>query len=84
MYCRTLFSFLKSSTFIQFLDNLTGIKDLIPDPHYRIHQTLSGGFLNIHADFNRYERYGLHRRVNILSYLNPEWEESYGDHLELW
>lgn len=84
---RTLFSFLKSSTFIQFLEKLTGISDIIPDPHFRgsgIHQTLSGGFLNIHADFNRYERYGLHRRVNILLYLNPDWEESYGGHLELW
>lgn len=82
-----LFGFLKSSTFIQFLEKLTGINDLIPDPHYRgsgIHQTLPGGYLNIHADFNRYKRYNLHRRVNILLYLNPDWEESFGGHLELW
>jgi hypothetical protein len=40
-----LFGFLKSSTFIEFLEKLTGINDLIPDPHYRgsgIHQTLPG------------------------------------------
>ena len=83
----TMFAYLKSSTFIKFLEHLTGIKDIIPDPHYRgsgIHQTISGGFLNIHADFNRYERYELHRRVNILLYLNPDWKEEYGGHLELW
>ena len=83
----TLFSFLKSSTFINFLENLTGISDLIPDPHYRgsgVHQTLSGGHLDIHADFNRYERYQLHRRVNVFIYLNDEWDDSFGGHLELW
>jgi fructose-specific component phosphotransferase system IIB-like protein len=53
----TLFAFLKSSTFIRFLEKLTGIQDIIPDPHFRgsgVHQTLRGGNLNIHADFNRY------------------------------
>lgn len=82
-----LFGYLKSSTFIHFLEKLTGIEGLIPDPHYRgsgIHQTLPGGYLNIHADFNRYKAYDLHRRVNILLYLNPDWEDSYGGHLELW
>lgn len=82
-----LFAFLKSSMFIKFLEKLTGIEDIIPDPHYRgagIHQTLTGGFLDIHADFNRYQRYDLHRRVNVLLYLNPNWNESWGGDLELW
>ena len=73
-----LFSFLKSSTFIQFLEKLTGIHDLIPDPHYRgsgIHQTIPGGRLDIHTDFNQYNRYNLRRRVNVFLYLNPNWNE---------
>jgi Rps23 Pro-64 3,4-dihydroxylase Tpa1-like proline 4-hydroxylase len=83
----TMFAYLKSSTFIKFLEQLTGIEDLVPDPHFRgsgIHQTLGNGFLNIHADFNRYEKYDMYRRVNILLYLNPDWKEEYGGHLELW
>lgn len=83
----SFFGFLRSSRFIQFLEKLTGINDLIPDPHYfgsGVHQTLPGGHLDIHADFNRYERYNLYRRVNILLYLNPDWKEEYGGHLELW
>lgn len=82
-----LFAFLKSSMFVQFLEKLTGIEDIIPDPHYRgagIHQTLPGGLLDVHADFNRYHRYDLHRRVNILLYLNPDWDDSWAGHLELW
>lgn len=73
--------------FVKFLEKLTGIENLIADPHYRgsgIHQTLPGGFLNIHADFNRYIKYDMHRRVNLLLYMNPNWTESYGGHLELW
>lgn len=82
-----VFSFFRSSVFTRFLERLTGIQDLIPDPEYHgsgIHQTLSGGYLDVHADFNRLLRYDLHRRVNILLYLNPDWEEGYGGHLELW
>jgi Rps23 Pro-64 3,4-dihydroxylase Tpa1-like proline 4-hydroxylase len=45
---------------------------------------MPGGHLNIHADFNRYTRYDMHRRVNVFIYMNPNWTESYGGHLELW
>lgn len=82
-----LFAFLKSSHFIKFLETMTGIKDIIPDPHYfgsGIHQTLSGGFLQLHADFNRYKKYDWHRRVNVFIYMNPDWKDEYGGHLELW
>ena len=70
-----------------FQKRYLGIDDLIPDPHYRgsgVHQTMPGGHLNIHADFNRYARYDMHRRVNVFIYMNPNWTESYGGHLELW
>lgn len=49
-----------------------------------LHQTLPGGLLQVHADFNRHKVTGLHRRVNMFVYLNPEWDEKYGGHLELW
>lgn len=83
----TLFAFMKSPMFVHFLEKLTGIESIVPDPHYRgsgVHQTLSGGFLRLHADFNRYEKYDMHRRVNAFIFLNPNWQDSYGGHLELW
>jgi 2OG-Fe(II) oxygenase superfamily len=79
--------YLNSAPVIRFLEELTGIKGLIPDPYYEgggLHQILPGGFLKIHADFNWHYRLKLHRRINMLVYLNKNWKEEYGGHLELW
>lgn len=73
--------------FLPFLEELTGIEGLIPDPHLDgggLHYIERGGFLGIHADFNRLSRYQLDRRINLLLYLNRDWEEAFGGHLELW
>lgn len=78
---------LNSSTFITFLERLTGVDGLIPDPHFvggGLHQIEPGGFLKMHVDFNRHERLRLDRRLNLLIYLNKDWEEEYGGNLELW
>jgi len=83
---RLLFE-MNSGVFIDFLETLTGISGIIPDPHLRgggMHQIRNGGFLEVHADFNYHERLGLHRRLNLLLYLNDDWREEYGGHLELW
>ena len=48
------------------------------------HEIKAGGLLKIHADFNRHELLGLDRRINVLVYLNKQWEDSYGGHFELW
>ncbi len=78
---------LNSSTFIDFLEEMTGIEGLIPDPHFMgggLHQIEPGGYLNIHADFNYHTRLKLDRRLNLLIYLNKNWQEEYNGHLELW
>jgi hypothetical protein len=76
-----------SSTFIRALEGLTGIENLIPDPSLRgggLHQILPGGLLGVHADFTHHAEYDLERRVNLLLYLNKDWEDDYQGHLELW
>ena len=78
---------LNSSQFIEFLEEMTGIRGLIPDPHFAgggIHETARGGHLSIHADFNLQQRLNLRRRLNLILFLNEEWAEDYGGHLELW
>ena len=78
---------LNSSTFLDFLSQITGIENLIADSYLwggGMHQIEQGGKLAIHADFNRHPRYNLDRRLNALLYLNPNWQEDYGGHLELW
>jgi Rps23 Pro-64 3,4-dihydroxylase Tpa1-like proline 4-hydroxylase len=84
---RNLFAELNNQAFLGFLEELTGIKGLIPDPHFEgggFHETKHGGHLGVHADFNVHERLGLERRLNLLIYLNEDWHDDYGGQLELW
>jgi hypothetical protein len=84
---RLLLYQLNSSVFIEFLERLTGIQGLVPDPHFwggGVHQIVRGGFLKVHCDFNRHPTLNLDRRLNLLLYLNREWQEEWGGHLELW
>jgi Rps23 Pro-64 3,4-dihydroxylase Tpa1-like proline 4-hydroxylase len=78
---------LNSSIFLEFLEKLTGIKNLIPDQSLEgggLHQIMPGGLLKIHSDFNVHPRTKLNRRLNVLIYLNKDWKEEYGGHFELW
>ncbi|MFT5511793.1 MAG: hypothetical protein ACI8SE_000186 [Bacteroidia bacterium] len=79
--------FLNSEPFLNFLTELTGIENLMGDPYYEgggCHQIKRGGFLKVHADFNKHKRTDLDRRLNVLIYLNKDWKEKYGGHFELW
>jgi hypothetical protein len=84
---RRLLAELNSSAFLDFLERLTGIDGLIPDPHFvggGLHQIEPGGHLKVHADFNRHPRTELERRLNVLIYLNRDWKDEYGGAFELW
>lgn len=84
---RTIFYALNSRPFIRVIENITGIKGLIPDPYFLgagFHEIRNGGHLSIHADFNHHKPMNLERRVNLLIYLNKGWEEEYGGQIELW
>ena len=81
-------SFLNSFKFLSFLQKLTGIKEsLVPDPYFfggGLHQIKRGGFLKVHADFNYHPQMKLDRRLNLLIYLNEDWQDEWGGFLELW
>ena len=84
---RNVLAALNSLTFLKFLEELTGIPNLIPDPHFLgggLHQIVAGGKLGVHVDFNLHTHYRLDRRLNLLVYLNKDWREEYGGHFELW
>lgn len=81
-----LFQF-NSAPFLRLLETITGIPNMIPDPHMRgggLHQTPRGGLLKLHADFNKHDENFLDRRINVILYLNKNWKEEYGGSLELW
>ena len=78
---------LNSITFLEFLSQVTGVDNLIPDPRFEgggLHQIVRGGKLGVHADFNKHSIYRLDRRLNLLLYLNKNWREEWGGHLQLW
>jgi hypothetical protein len=78
---------MSSPPVLRFLEALTGIEGLIPDPYFGgagPHQIVRGGFLKMHVDFNWHPLLRLDRRLNLLVYLNKDWRDEYGGHLELW
>jgi hypothetical protein len=80
--------YLNSPAFLDEVSKLTGIKNLVGDMELAgggLHQIYSGGFLNVHADFNVSDTMpDHHRRLNIIIYLSKDWEEEYNGQLELW
>ena len=80
--------FLNSQPFLEFLQNISGITEtLIPDPYFEgggFHEIKPGGYLKMHVDFHKHKHTNLDRRLNVLVYLNKDWEESYGGCFELW
>jgi Rps23 Pro-64 3,4-dihydroxylase Tpa1-like proline 4-hydroxylase len=84
---RNLLAELNSQPVITFLKEMTGIDKLIVDPYYTgggLHEIKRGGHLGVHADFNIHNGMNVERRLNLLIYLNDDWEEGFGGHLELW
>ncbi len=72
--------------FLRFLEKVTGIDALIVDPHLfggGMHLTGPGGVLKPHIDFHHLKEMRLFRRINVLLYLNSEWEAEWGGCLKL-
>jgi len=87
IFTKNLFHAFNSRSFIIFLEELSGIKGLIPDPYFigaGIHETSNGGHLDIHADFSLHKQLKLERRLNVLIYLNREWRAEWGGSFEIW
>tara|TARA_B100001059_G_C17727497_1_gene524313 strand:- start:228 stop:1073 length:846 start_codon:yes stop_codon:yes gene_type:complete len=85
---KSLFDFMNSIAFLEFLQKITSIEEkLVADIELNgggLHQIKSGGMLKIHTDFSKHPTSDLDRRVNVLIYLNKNWDQVYGGDLELW
>ncbi|HET9106822.1 MAG TPA: 2OG-Fe(II) oxygenase [Steroidobacteraceae bacterium] len=82
----TLVHALNSAPFVGFLERLTGISGLIPDPHLHAAGYMKvppSGFLGLHYDFSTQQHLRLDRRINVLLYLNRDWRTEWGGQLEL-
>jgi hypothetical protein len=84
---------LNSALFLRFLEQLTSIQNLLCAPEWS-----DSGFAasSLPVDravlppcrsdsiSQRYARQQLDRKLSLLLYLNKDWQEDYGGHLELW
>jgi len=83
-----VFDVLQSDSFRGTVSEISNIPNLISDPILAgggLHQSPKSGFLDLHVDANYHPlNKGMHRRVNIIIYLNKSWERTWGGNLELW
>ena len=81
-----MLSFYNSKLFLNYLEELTGINNLIADWSFAgggCHKTTNGGKLSIHTDYQSHPENELHRRLNMLIYLSPNWQNEWGGDLQL-
>ena len=76
-----------SSEMIRWLEKLTGVKKLIPDPHLvgaGYMKSYRGDTLQIHTDFNWVEEVALNRAVSVIIYFNRSWKKEWGGSLNFY
>ena len=81
-----LYEMIGSKPFLDLMSRLSGIPDLIMDPKLYgggTHDNRHGQELDAHVDFNYDEAQNLHRRLNIIVYMNKEWKTEWGGAIEI-
>lgn len=76
-----------SKEMYQFMETITGISGLSTTDDAMgsgVHQGQNGSYVDVHIDVNYNPAQNLWRRINLLIYLNKNWEPEYGGDLELW
>jgi len=86
-HTRVFVASLNAPPFLRVLAEITGIENLQPDPELRgggIHAIGRGGYLKLHTDFNWHRGLSMYRRLNLLVYLNENWQDAWNGNIELW
>jgi hypothetical protein len=82
-----LFSYFHSTEFVRYLEEITNINGLIPDIHLHgagYMRCGNGDSLKIHTDFNWQNDIKLNRALNLVIYLNENWEEEWNGDIQFW
>jgi|SanBayMetagenome_1026888.scaffolds.fasta_scaffold10664_2 2OG-Fe(II) oxygenase superfamily len=81
------FNEVNGKQFVSLLEIITGITPVYPDHELAgggLHEIHSGGYLNVHTDFNVHPKTRKLRALNLIVYLNKDWQPAYEGMLELW
>jgi hypothetical protein len=81
------FGIVNSGWFLDFLADVSGVEGLLSDAalyNGGLHETRTGGWFDIHTDFDRHVQHGLDNELAFITYLNSSWDPSNGGALELW
>jgi Rps23 Pro-64 3,4-dihydroxylase Tpa1-like proline 4-hydroxylase len=87
IFQQIVFEHLHSDRFLNLISTITDIPHLFPDRQLYaagLAQGADNSFLNVHIDNSSHPTQPWYRRLNLLVYLNPNWTEKKGGHLELW
>jgi Rps23 Pro-64 3,4-dihydroxylase Tpa1-like proline 4-hydroxylase len=84
---KEIISFFYSNNFLEFLNKKFKFNNIVPD--WRLwgggmHTSRKGGHLTVHSDFIYQRKTNTKRVLNLLLYLNSDWENDWGGHIELW
>lgn len=85
---RTVVDALHSQEFLTALEELSGVSGLRGDPDLDgagLQETAPGGHLNVHVDALAHsKRRTWSRQLNLILFLNRDWQDSYRGRLEFW
>lgn len=82
-----LVSALHSQMFLKWLESVTNITGLIPDPFLigaGYSKSFKNDILNVHTDFNWNDQLRLHRALSLIVYLTPDWNIEWGGNLNFY
>ena len=85
-FTQAFFMQVNSEPMLEFLRFVTGHADLVADPLFHgggLHESFRGGWLNVHVDWTQHPVLPLARRLNLIIYLNHDWDAAWGGALDL-
>lgn len=78
---------LLSSKFSDMLTKITGCNPLYPDVGLHgggWHMHVSGGKVAVHLDYSKHPKLNLQRKLNLIIYLEEDYDPKWGGSLEFW
>jgi len=84
---KNLFYILCGNQIIEYIKKISNIDNLEYDPYLHgagLHYYPNGGKLDMHIDYGIHPLSNKERRLNLIIYMNKDWDENWGGDIEFW